>query len=266
MLVKTNDDLKSFNNLNRYQQKKFKNNILRELIDDAKADLKSQRQDELSYRKFKEWEGEIIKKITKDVDEKYKIKPKEKLPYLDSEQLCKLCSILFDVKDYKKMKNEFLMLDSSTMDEDTFDKVLSVHDESISSVLKPLLSQNLATLRAYNLLNDSNVKYLGKDKIKDFFTRLVKLIKLKDTLLTTETLKSEVIRLQKVCNTKLETITQKPSYKCSCWQPKAILLKSGGLTNQQILDMLGDDRVTYHALAAVFRRDKKKRDKAGLSK
>lgn len=253
MLVETNDDLKKFNELNRYQQISLRKTILKDLIDEAKADLKSELQDDLSYRAFNEKEAEVIKEVTKKVNEKYKIKPKDKLPYLDSEQLYILCSILFDVKDYKEMKYQFLMSESNTIDEDTFDKVLSVHDFYISSVLKPLLTEKLATLKVYNLLNDENINYLGKDKIKDFFTRLVKLIKLQDILLTVKDLKNDVSRLQNICNTKLEAITQKSSYKCSCWQPKAILLKKAGLTNKEILIEL-DDCITYSALTSFLNR------------
>lgn len=254
MLVETNDDLKNFNELNRYQQISWKKTILKGLLDEAKADLKSELQDDLSYRAFIDKEAEVIKEVTEKFDEEYKVKPKNKLLYLDPEQLHILCSILFDVKDYKEMKNQFLMLKSNTMDEGTFDKVLGVHDLSISSILKPLLIKNLATLKVYNLLNEENINYLGKDKIKDFFTRLVKLIKLQDTLLTTEVLKNDVSRLQKICNTKLEDITQKSSYKCSCWQPKAIFLKKKGLTNKEILIELDDDSITYNALTSFLKR------------
>lgn len=254
MLVKTDENLETFNSLNRYEQKIFKEKILKELLTEALADLKSELQDDLSYRAFIEKEVEVTKKLTKEVNEKYIIKSKEKLPYLDSEQLNILCSILFDVKDYKEMKNQFLMSESNTMDEDTFDKVLSFHDVTVSSTLKPLLSKNLATLKKYNLLHKENINYLGKDKIKDFFTRLVKLIKLQDVLLTTEVLKSDVSRLQKICNTKLEAVTQKSSYKCSCWQPKAIFLKKKGLTNKEILTELDDDSITYNALTSFLKR------------
>lgn len=254
MLVAPNDDLKNFNKSNRYQQINLKETILKGLIDEAKADLKSELQDDLSYRAFIDKEAEVIKEVTEKVNEKYKIKPKKTLLYLDSEQLHILCSILFDVKDYKEMKNQFLMSESNTMDEGTFDKVIGVHDFSISSVLKPLLTKNLATLKAYNLLNEENINYLGKDKIKDFFTRLVKLIKLQDTLLTTEVLKNDVNRLQKICDTKLEAITQKSSYKCSCWQPKAAFLKEQGLTNREILIELDDDSITYNALTSFLKR------------
>lgn len=254
MLVDTNDDLKTFNNLNRFQQKAFKSRILKESIDEAKAKIKPELQDELSYRAFKDMEDEIIKKITKEVNEKYQIKPNEKLPYLDTEQLLELCSIFFDVKDYSEMKKKFLMSDSNNMDEDTFDKVINVHDSSIPSLLKPLLSRNLGTLRAYNLLSKENINYLGKDRIKDFFTRLKKLIKLQDLLLTIDDLRNDVNRLEKISNSKLEAATQKSSYKCSCWNRKALYLKQCRLTNKEILKQLNDESITSSALSSFLNR------------
>jgi hypothetical protein len=254
MIVSTNDELEHFNNLNRFQQKSYKSKLLKNLIDNAKAEIKPELQDELSYRAFKDMENGIIKKITEKVNETYQIKPIEKLPYLNTEQLLELCSILFDIKDYSEMKKKFLMSDSNNMDEDVFDKVITVHDSSISSLLKPMLSKNLGTLKKYNLLSTENINYLGKDRVKDFFTRLIKLIKLQDLLLTIDDLRNDVKRLQKISNSKIEAETHKSSYKCSCWNRKALYLKQCGLSNKEILKQLNDERISSSALSSFLNR------------
>lgn len=269
MLINNSDDydhrtdhdhepIRHFDTLNRYKQKLFIDDKIKEYIENAKYELEKNHGEKLSYNAFKSKEEELERSIIQAIRSEFKLKPKKFKKYLNMQQIEVLIKLTVELSSFSEAKKNFCSQTHMHFDEEELHIALQVNDPHLSHSFNNLKAEvKLEHLKKFNLLHVGTSNYLCKDKVHDFFTRLEKLVKLADSLDELSVLQHKNLQDEKVQPLKYLALEKSEQYidigyKCNCWQPEASALKDAGFKNIDILKELNDDRITSDALKSFL--------------